>query len=154
MGEPRATYAVPTAAAEAVDVRLLDGELPLAEGYARLTRPDCGGLATFVGAVRDRTDGRAVTALEFEAYAPMAVAELRAIGAEAVARFGLSAAVLWHGLGPRAVGAPVVLTGAAAPHREAAFRACRYLIDELKARAPIWKRERFADGSHWVNAHP
>ena len=137
-----------------VDARLIAGELPLAEGYTALAHPACGGMATFVGTVREATEGRSVTALAFEAYGPMALAELEAIGAEAAERFDLRAAVLWHGLGERAVGEAVVLTGAAAPHRDAAFRACRYLIDELKARAAIWKHERFADGAHWVNAHP
>lgn len=135
-------------------MRLVEGELPLGEGYARLAHSSCGGLATFVGTVREATDGRTVTALEFESYAPMALAELRTIGEEATECFGLAAAVLWHALGARSVGEAVVLVGAAAPHRDAAFAACRYLIDELKSRAPIWKRECFADGAHWVNAHP
>ena len=138
----------------AVSVDVTDGALDLAAGYAALAQPGCGGVATFVGTVRDQTDGQPVTQLAFEAYEPMARRELRAIGAEAAERFGLHAAVLWHVVGPRAVGEPVVLVGAAAPHRDAAFRACRYLIDELKARAPIWKREEFADGARWVNAHP
>ena len=137
-----------------VDIRLTGGALDLSAGYAYLTRPGCGGVATFVGTVRDQTDGRTVTRLEFEAYEPMALSELRGIGEEARAEFGLEAAVLWHVLGSRAVGEAVVLVGAAAAHRDAAFRACRFLIDELKTRVPIWKKEFFADGSHWVNAHP
>ena len=137
-----------------VDVQLTDGALDLAAGYAYLTRPGCGGIATFVGTVREQTGGRAVTRLEFEAYGPMALTELRGIGEDASAEFELDAALLWHVTGSRNVGEPVVLVGAAAPHRDAAFRACRYLIDELKSRVPIWKREFFADGDHWVNARP
>ena len=136
-----------------VDARLTDA-LDLAAGYEHLTRGGCGGIATFVGTVREQTGGRAVTRLEFEAYEPMALAELRGIGEEACAEFGLEAAVLWHVLGSKAAGEAVVLVGAAAAHRDAAFRGCRFLIDELKARVPIWKKEFFADGSHWVNAHP
>ena len=136
-----------------VDARLTDA-LDLDAGYQHLTRGGCGGIATFVGTVREQTGGRAVTRLEFEAYEPMALSELRSIGEEACAEFGLEAAVLWHVLGSKAVGEAVVLVGAAAAHRDAAFRACRFLIDELKARVPIWKKEFFADGSHWVNAHP
>ena len=141
------------AAAATVDARLVDA-LDLAAAHAHLAHPTCGAVATFVGTVRDATAGRPVTHLHFEAYEPMALAELRTIGREAAARFGLATAVLWHALGHKAVGAPVVVVVAAAPHRDDAFRACRFLIDELKARVPIWKKEFFADGSHWVNAHP
>ncbi len=134
-------------------VRLV-GELELAEGYRLLARGAAGGIATFVGTVREQTAGRTVTSLHFEAYEPMAIRELQKIADAACTSFNLAGALLWHALGSKLVGEPVVLVGAAAPHRDAAFRACRYLIDTLKQNVPIWKREHFADGSHWVNAHP
>jgi molybdopterin synthase catalytic subunit len=107
----------------------------------------CGGIATFLGIVRDRSDdGRPVTQLAYEAFEPMAVAAFEAIAAEALERFGARIAIE-HRVGALRIGEIAVAVAAAAPHRAQAFDACRYAIDELKARAPIWKNEQYADGS-------
>lgn len=113
--------------------------------------PDRGAIATFAGLVRDHHAGRAVRSLGYSAYAPMAEAACATIVAEAEARFGARVA-LAHRTGELAIGDTAVLVVAAAAHRGAAFDAVRWTIDEVKARVPIWKRERYADGSEaWVD---
>jgi molybdopterin synthase catalytic subunit len=111
-----------------------------------------GACVTFEGWVRDTNEGRPVTALEYEAYVPLAEKEGRRIVSEAMEKFGALAVVGAHRSGSLAVGDLAVWIGVVAQHRSAAFDACRYVIDELKARLPIWKRERYADGSsEWMN---
>jgi molybdopterin synthase catalytic subunit len=110
-----------------------------------------GGVVTFVGVVRDTAeDGRSVLGLSYEAFEPMAIAEFERIAAEARERFGDLKVTIVHRIGELNAGDVAVAVVAAAPHRDAAFEACRYCIDELKRRAPIWKKERYADGQeHW-----
>lgn len=106
-----------------------------------------GGVATFLGIVRDADgDGRLVRALWYEAHEAMAVREFEAIADEARERFGDVRIAIVHRIGELAVGEVSVAVVAAAKHRAAAFDACRYAIDELKRRAPIWKKERYAQG--------
>jgi molybdopterin synthase catalytic subunit len=119
---------------------------------ATLADPACGGYATFEGWVRDHNDGRQVRHLEYEAYEQLAVREAQRIIAEATARFGVAHAACAHRLGDLAIGELAVWVGVSAPHRHEAFLACRYIIDEIKQRLPIWKKEHYADGdSGWVN---
>ncbi len=119
---------------------------------ARLRNPGAGACATFEGWVRDHNEGRAVERLEYEAYAPVAVKEGEAILAEARAKFPIEDAVCIHRVGPLAIGDMAVWVGVSAAHRGAAFDACRYIIDEVKGRVPIWKKEHYAGGySGWVN---
>jgi len=119
---------------------------------AALADPSCGGFATFEGWVRDHNDGRRVQHLEYEAFEPLAVREAERILAEATARFGVAHAACAHRLGDLGVGELAVWVGVSAPHRAEAFLACRYIIDEIKHRLPIWKKEHYADGdSGWVN---
>jgi len=107
-----------------------------------------GGVVTFCGVVRERADdGRRVDSLWYEAFEPMAVREFEAIAAEARARFGEVRIAIVHRIGELAIGEISVAVVAASAHRHTAFDACRYAIDELKRRAPIWKRERYADGA-------
>lgn len=96
--------------------------------------------------------GQRVLALDYEAYEAMADAVLRAIAGEIEARWGVRRTAIRHRLGPVPLGEASVAIVVAAAHRAAAFDACRYAIEELKARAPIWKSERFADGSVWLGA--
>ncbi len=108
----------------------------------------CGGVVSFFGVVRDRSDdGRDVSHLEYEAYDEMAVAEFEAIAREARDAFGDVRVAIVHRVGELAVGDIAVAVCAASPHRAAAFDACEYVIDAVKARAAIWKKERYADGS-------
>lgn len=116
-----------------------------------VTRPGNGGIAIFVGVVRDAADGRPVTGLDYSAYPEMAEREMAAIVAEAGHLApGLDVAAV-HRLGSLAVGDVAVAIAAGHAHRAAAFEACRYVIEEIKRRVPIWKAERYADGTGaWV----
>ena len=124
------------------DVRLFRRRLDLAR-VARSLPDDAGGVVLFAGRVRpDRVRGGRVEALYYEAHEPLAIAALERVARLAERRFGLSAAVLHHRLGLVPVGETAVIVAAAASHRDAAFRGARFLIDQLKRRAPIWKSDR------------
>ncbi|MFO0629120.1 MAG: molybdenum cofactor biosynthesis protein MoaE [Polyangiales bacterium] len=130
-------------------------EAPLSvdEVLAAVQRPGAGGVALFVGAVRDENEGRAVTRLEYEAYETMALAEMQRIAAEILAGDPALRLAVAHRVGALGVGDFAVVCAASAPHRGEAFAACRRLIDEVKARVPIWKREWGPDGPYWVGWH-
>ncbi len=117
---------------------------------ASLIAPDCGAVVTFTGTVRDHHQGRRVTGLTYDAYEAMALPLLQEIAAAARDRHALSRVVVVHRLGDMAIGEASVFIGAASPHREEAFAACRYLIDTIKAQVPIWKKEYYDDGSAWI----
>ena len=111
-----------------------------------------GATVVFVGTVRDVNDGRAVTGMEYTAYLPMAERELRLIVEEAAARFGTSDVVVEHRIGELGLGEASVVIAVAHPHRASAYDASRYVIEALKARVPIWKREWYVDGERaWVD---
>jgi molybdopterin synthase catalytic subunit len=117
-----------------------------------LQDPACGGYAAFEGWVRDCNDGRTVLRLEYEAFAPLAQREGERILDEAQQRFGVARVRCAHRVGPLAIGELAVWVGVSAAHRGEAFDACRYIIDEVKHRLPIWKKEYYQDGdSGWVN---
>jgi len=118
---------------------------------AAVLSPERGAVATFLGTVRNHHLGRAVLELAYEAYAPMAEAECARIVAEAESRWPVRIA-LQHRIGRLQVGDVAVAIAAGSGHRAESFDACRYVIEELKSRVPIWKRERYADGSEaWVD---
>jgi molybdopterin synthase catalytic subunit len=121
-----------------------------------IVRTGDGGVVTFLGIVRgDDDDGRPVKALSYEAFEPMALTEFDAIAGEARDRFGDVRIAIVHRIGRLAVGEVSVAVLASAAHRAAAFDACRYAIDELKHRAPIWKKEHYTDGAaEWKAAPP
>ena len=112
-----------------------------------MIRQDCGGFATFEGWVRDFNEGRAVLRLEYEAYPELANLEADRILAEACKRFPIHEVLTVHRVGSLELTEIAVWVGVVAVHREGAFDACRYVIDEIKRRVPIWKKEFFADGS-------
>jgi molybdopterin synthase catalytic subunit len=119
---------------------------------ASLRDPACGGYACFEGWVRDHNEGSRVRSLEYEAFEPLALTEGERVIAEAMARYGVEHALCVHRLGSLAVGELAVWVGVSAQHRDEAFRACRYIIDEVKHRLPIWKKEHYESGdSGWVN---
>lgn len=125
--------------------------LPVGEAAAFLAAPDAGGVSLFVGTTRRWTDGRETERLRYEAYEPMALAELDRLADEAAARWPVATCCLLHRLGEVPVAEASVVVGVATPHRAEAFAASRWLIDTLKERVPIWKREVFADGTEsWV----
>ena len=112
----------------------------------------CGGFAAFEGWVRNHNEGHAVTRLEYEAFEALANKEGERIVAEAVARFGVLRAACVHRVGSLAIGDLAVWVGVSSRHRAEAFAACRYIIDEVKHRVPIWKKEHYENGdSGWVN---
>jgi len=149
---------------EILDVPI-DDDL-LAELRQSVPTDSDGALVLFVGQTRDtpgtpapgeeaaaaRHAGEHVTRLEYEAFGEMALEVLRAIGDEIEQRFGVKRLAIFHRTGSVAVGEASVVIAAAAPHRGPAFEACRYAIEELKARAPIWKAEHFGTGSVWVGS--
>jgi molybdopterin synthase catalytic subunit len=109
-----------------------------------------GALATFVGIVRDNQDGRAVTGLEYEAHEAMAESQMDHLLRQARERHRVAGIAMQHRLGRLRVGDISVAIVVAAPHRDAALEACRWLIDTLKAEVPIFKKEHFEDGAEWV----
>ncbi|MBS0431140.1 MAG: molybdenum cofactor biosynthesis protein MoaE [Proteobacteria bacterium] len=118
-----------------------------------LESPRTGAAIVFEGRVRDHHQGRQVIGLAYEAYAELALAEGSRIIAEARERFAIEQAACVHRVGELSLGETAVWVGVTAAHRDAAFAACRYIIDEVKARVPIWKREHYAEGaSEWL--HP
>jgi molybdopterin synthase catalytic subunit len=129
-------------------VTLTDEPLSVEPLIAHVSRSGAGGIAIFVGVVRDHADGRTVTLLEYEAYRPMAISEMERI-AKSLSNDDVTVAVA-HRLGALRVGDIAVVCAASAAHRPAAFVACRALIDEIKAHVPIWKREHGPQGAYWV----
>ncbi|MBV8306299.1 MAG: molybdenum cofactor biosynthesis protein MoaE [Gammaproteobacteria bacterium] len=117
-----------------------------------LADPACGGFASFEGWVRDSNEGQRVRRLEYEAFEALGVREGERIIAEARERFAVAHAACAHRIGSLAIGELAVWVGVSAAHRDEAFRACRYIIDEVKHRLPIWKKEHYLSGdSGWVN---
>lgn len=125
-----------------------------AEALVRSVRTDAhGAVVTFLGTTRETSpeDPRPVSALEYEAYPMMAVAEMEAIATETETQFGPLGIAIVHRTGTVALGEPSVVVVVASPHRGVAFDACRYAIDALKSRVAIWKREMYRDGDGaWV----
>lgn len=118
---------------------------------ATLRRPDCGAVLTFEGTTRDHHDGRRVVRLAYEAYEPMALRELESLERESCERFDIRACVIAHRLGEVPPTEASVVVVVASHHRGPAFDACRWVMDELKKRVPIWKQERYDDGgAEWV----
>ncbi len=119
---------------------------------ASLQDVSSGAFVLFEGWVRDHNEGRPVLQLEYEVYEPLAISEGNTILQEARDRFAISRVAAVHRKGLLALTEPAVLVGVSAAHRGAAFDACRFVIDEVKSRLPIWKREHYADGTtEWVN---
>jgi len=109
-----------------------------------------GAIVTFDGFVRNESHGRATKHLEYEAYEPMALAKMREIGARIREKFAIHRVAMVHRLGRLEIGETSVFIAVSAPHRAAAFDACRFAIDTLKRIVPIWKKEYFQDGSVWA----
>ena len=137
-----------------IDIQLVETPLDAQAALAAAISDAAGGLVQFVGTVRNQTKGKRVLRLEFEAYAPMAISEMRKIAEQAVEKWPVLHISILHRVGVLQVGEiPVVITVACA-HRGAAFEAGQFAIDTLKENVPIWKKEIFEDGETWVSAHP
>jgi molybdopterin converting factor subunit 1 len=133
--------------------RLATEPLVPSEAEDLVAAPEFGGRVSFIGAVRGESRGRRVVRLEYESYAPMALDQMAAIAARIGPAHGARLAIV-HRLGILGVGDLAVVLCAAAPHRKEAFLACEAAIDVLKAEVAIWKKEVYADGSHWVGSGP
>ncbi len=130
---------------------LTGAPVDLAARREALKHPGSGGFCAFEGWVRNNNEGREVSGLEYEAYTELAIAEGERILAEAAERYGVLAASAVHRVGDLKIGDLAVWIGVSAPHRDEAFRACRYIIDEIKHRLPIWKKEHYLEGdTAWV----
>jgi molybdopterin synthase catalytic subunit len=116
--------------------------------------PESGGIDVFIGTVRNATKGKTVVRLEFEAYDKMALNEMEKIAQQASAQWPVQKILIHHRTGVLQIGEIPVIIAVSAAHRDAAFDACRYIIDTLKQTVPIWKKEIFEDGEVWVAAHP
>ena len=116
--------------------------------------PQSGGIDVFIGTVRDATKGKTVVRLEFEAYEPMALKEMHKIGKQAFEKWPVQKLLIHHRTGVLEIGEVPIIIAVSCAHRDAAFEACRYVIDTLKQTVPIWKKEIFGDGEVWVAAHP
>ncbi|MGB3079777.1 MAG: molybdenum cofactor biosynthesis protein MoaE [Saprospiraceae bacterium] len=116
--------------------------------------PETGGINVFVGSVRNITKGKKVVRLEFEAYTSMALKEMKKIAESIEMKWPVLNIVIHHRTGVLSVGEIPVIIAVSAAHRDAAFSACQFAIDQLKEKVPIWKKEIFEDGEEWVSAHP
>ncbi len=130
--------------------RIRTASLSTHEAERHVSHPGAGAIATFVGIVRDHNEGHAVTLLEYEAYGSMAEQELARIEAEICERLPGVRVFAAHRVGALQIGDAAVVCAASAPHRGEAFEACRLLIDQIKSRLPIWKREHGPEGPYWV----
>ncbi len=137
-----------------IDIQVTDDELDVLACISRVKSPQCGGIDVFIGTVRNETKGKKVIRLEFEAYVPMALKEMNIIAEHAIVKWPVDSIIIHHRTGILSVGDIPVIIAVSAAHRDAAFDACRYIIDTLKQTVPIWKKEVFEDGAVWVAAHP
>jgi molybdopterin synthase catalytic subunit len=127
-------------------IEIMEQDFSIQELVEAARRPDAGAVVAFLGTVRD--DG--LQRLEIEAYREAALPELERISEEATRRFGLLSTDIVHRVGALSVGENIVLIVVSAPHREEAFQGCRHILEELKARVPVWKKEIREDASRWV----
>ena len=139
---------------DAVRIQLDDFSQDAEIRALKATSQRMGGIATFLGCARDFSEGREVSEISFDAYDRMALPEMRKLRDEAIARFGLIDARIVHRLGIVRGGDNIVFIATGAEHRAPALEACRWIIDELKERVPIWKKETTPQGDSWVTPHP
>ena len=136
------------------DIQILTHPINIQSCINSVMLPESGGIDIFIGTVRNATKGKAVIRLEFEAYEKMALAEMEKIAEHAYSKWPIQNLLIYHRTGVLSVGEVPVIIAVSAAHRDAAFEACRYVIDRLKQTVPIWKKEIFEDGEIWVAAHP
>ena len=135
--------------------RIADAPFDVADLRQGLLSPQAGAFASFEGLVRDNNAGRAVEALSYEAYRALAETEGERVIDEARKRFAIMDAACVHRIGRLQLGELAVWVGVSAGHRDAAFAACRWIIDEVKARVPVWKHEHYAQGgAEWLHPAP
>jgi molybdopterin synthase catalytic subunit len=136
------------------EIKILASQIDVLSSIDYIMSPESGGIDVFIGTVRNATKGKKVVRLEFEAYEPMALKELKKLASQALERWPVQKILIHHRIGVLEIGEVPVIIAVSAAHRDAAFDACRYIIDTLKQTVPIWKKEIFEDGEVWVAAHP
>ena len=131
-------------------------EKPLEPGtvWEEVRDPSCGGITVFTGTVRKQSKDKPVVRLEYESYESMAQKEIHKIASEAMERWPVRRIAIHHRTGNLAVGEASVVIAVATPHRKESFLACQFIIDTLKEKVPIWKKEVFEDGDEWVSNTP
>ncbi|MBP2617779.1 molybdenum cofactor biosynthesis protein MoaE [Chryseobacterium jejuense] len=137
-----------------IDIRITEDTLNITECLALAQDLSSGGIATFIGTVRNVTQNKSVVRLEYECYQSMATKEIKKIADQAMALFSVRNIVVHHRTGILYPGDAAVIIVVNDGHRDAVFDACRYVIDTIKKTVPIWKKEIFEDGEEWVSAHP
>jgi len=137
-----------------IEVKILSTPLQV-EVCTKFVQDDgAGGIAVFVGTVRNHTKGKTVRCLEFEAYESMAISEMKKIAETIQDNWKTYKICMHHRVGSLGIQDIAVIIAVSCAHRKAAFEACQYAIDTLKETVPIWKKEIFEDGEEWVSAHP
>ncbi len=134
-------------------IKITRKEIDIQEVLETVQSPDAGAVVTFDGTVRNYARGKAVTHLFYEVYEEMAARELESIREEALCRWPLRKLVIVHRTGRLEIGDSSVFIAVSSAHRSDAFSACSFVIDRLKTRAPIWKKEFYADGEIWVEGY-
>lgn len=137
-----------------ISIEISTEKLNLQTCYDFVQDNSCGGIALFVGTVRNATNGKDVIRLDFSAYKAMAIKEMQKIAAQAIQKYDILNIAIHHFEGELKIGEIPVIIAVSSAHRDACFKACQFVIDTLKETVPIWKKEHFVDGSVWVNAHP
>jgi molybdopterin synthase catalytic subunit len=130
--------------------RVTDKPINLQELIDFVTDPEAGAVAIFIGTTRNNNEGRKVIALDYEAYPEMAEKQLARLGQEASEKWQICRIAIVHRLGPVQITEPSVIIAVSAAHREAAFAACRFAIEEIKKTVPIWKKEVYEGGEIWI----
>jgi MoaE-MoaD fusion protein len=134
-----------------ITVGIREGSLSLQEALESVAAPDAGGTVVFLGSVRDHSEEMdRVEQLEYSAYQEMAEKVLREVAEEAARRWPLTGVAVFHAVGDLSIGDPTVVVACSSAHRGEAFEACRFVIDEVKRQAPIWKKEVGPGGERWV----
>ena len=135
-------------------IKITSEKLDLQKCYRFVEDDSCGGISAFIGTVRNDTQGKEVTQLDFSTYKPMAIKEMQKIADLTLEKFDIKKIAIHHAEGMLQIREIPVIITVSSKHRKAAFEACEFAIDTLKETVPIWKKEYFSDGEVWVNAHP
>lgn len=139
---------------DSISIKITSEKLNLQDCYDFVQDASCGGIALFVGTVRNKTQDKEVTLLDFSTYEAMALKEIEKISERALEQFDILKIAIHHAKGVLEIGQIPVIISVSSPHRKASFDACQFAIDTLKETVPIWKKEHFADGEVWVNSTP
>ena len=136
------------------EVILSSTPLSIDAAYDFVLDESCGGNTLFIGTIRNHNKGESVVKIDFDAYAPMAIKEMKKIADSALSTFDVLKVAIHHRTGQTLIKDIAVIIAVSSPHRDASFKACQFCIDELKKTVPIWKKEFLENGSWWVGSRP